>query len=59
MAEHNSTYICGICGYVFAEAAGDADFEIAPGSDFTAFPPEWRCPECGCFKEEFSQVSDQ
>ncbi len=59
MAEYSSKYICGICGYIFDEAVGDADFEISAGSDFAAFPREWRCPECGCFKEEFSLVSDQ
>ena len=59
MAEQNKTYICGICGYILDEVVGDADFDIEAGCDFTAFSPEWRCPECGCFKEEFSVVSDQ
>ena len=53
MAEQFQVYICGICGYRYDEAAGEADFSIEAGTQFAAFADSWRCPECGCIKEHF------
>jgi rubredoxin len=48
-------YICLVCGYVYDEAEGDPDNDIAPGTKWDELPADWVCPECGASKEEFEQ----
>lgn len=48
-------YICEVCGYVYDEAQGDPDNNIAPGTKFEDLPEDWACPECFVGKEEFSE----
>lgn len=48
-------YECGLCGYVYDEAAGDPDNGVAPGTKWADVPAEWVCPLCGAGKEEFTE----
>jgi rubredoxin len=47
-------YVCGVCGYTYDPAKGDASANVAPGTAFENLPADWVCPECGVGKEEFS-----
>lgn len=50
------TWMCLICGWIYDEAAGDADHGIAPGTAWADVPLNWTCPECGARKEDFEMV---
>ncbi len=47
-------YVCDICGYVYDEALGDPDSDIAPGTKWEDVPEDYECPLCGASKDEFS-----
>ena len=47
-------YVCDICGYVYAPAAGAPDNGVAPGTPWEAVPEDWVCPLCGVGKDQFS-----
>ena len=47
-------YVCGTCGYIYDEAAGDPDNGIAPGTKWDDLPADFVCPLCGVGKEEFA-----
>ena len=47
-------YQCGVCGHIYDEAEGDEDSGIAPGTRWEDIPDDWRCPECGAEKSEYS-----
>jgi rubredoxin len=46
-------YVCGVCGYVYDPARGDADGGVAPGTAFEDLPKGWVCPDCGAEKVSF------
>jgi rubredoxin len=48
-------YVCKICGYVYDEAAGDPEHNIAPGTKFEDLPDDWTCPLCGVGKDQFEE----
>ncbi|MBP2646070.1 MAG: rubredoxin [Firmicutes bacterium] len=48
-------WVCTVCGYVYDEAAGDPDHDIAPGTKFEDIPDDWACPLCGVGKDLFEQ----
>src|SRR3954454_24963552 len=50
------TYMCLICGFIYDEAAGLPDENIAPGTKWEDVPMNWTCPECGARKEDFEMV---
>ena len=50
------TWMCLICGWIYDEAAGDPEHDIAPGTPWEAVPMNWTCPECGARKEDFEMV---
>ena len=50
------TWMCLICGWIYDEAAGDAEHGIAPGTAWADVPMNWTCPECGARKEDFEMV---
>ena len=52
----NRTWMCLICGWIYDEAAGDAEHGIAPGTAWADVPMNWTCPECGARKEDFEMV---
>ena len=47
-------YVCGMCGYIYDPAVGDADGGIEAGVAFENLPDEWVCPLCGADKSEFT-----
>ncbi|NLB37893.1 MAG: rubredoxin [Clostridiales bacterium] len=49
-------YVCDICGYVYDEALGDPDNNVAPGTKWEDVPEDWECPVCGAPKDDFSPV---
>ena len=49
-------YMCVICGYIYDEAKGIPDEDIAPGTRWEDVPLNWQCPECGAGKEDFEMV---
>ncbi len=48
-------YVCGICGYVYAEENGDPDNGVAAGTVWAAVPDSWVCPLCGADKSVFEE----
>ena len=51
-------YKCSVCGYVYDEAAGYPDLDIAPGTKWEDVPDDFVCPECGMGKDVF-EVDDE
>ena len=51
----NMKYEC-VCGYIYDEAIGDPDNDIAPGTKWDDLPDNWSCPVCGAGKDLFSEV---
>ena len=47
---------CLICGFVYDEAAGDAEHGIAAGTAWADVPDSWMCPDCGVAKADFEMV---
>lgn len=37
---------CPGCGYVYDEQRGDVHEGFAPGTQWTAIPRDWACPQC-------------
>ena len=50
-------YVCGVCGHIYDEAEGDEESGIAPGTQWEDIPADWRCPECGVGKDEYSLLN--
>ena len=48
--------MCLICGWIYDEAAGDAEHGLVPGTRWDDVPMNWTCPECGARKEDFEMV---
>lgn len=44
---------CGVCWHVYDPAAGDAVWQVPPGTSFDALPAHWRCPQCDSGRERF------
>jgi rubredoxin-NAD+ reductase len=49
-------YVCNICGWEYDPEVGVPGEGIAPGTLFGDLPDDFRCPECGAGKEDFSPV---
>lgn len=50
------TWQCRTCGYLYSEANGDPDEDIAPGTRWADLPDDWVCPLCGTPKSDFDMV---
>ncbi len=50
------SYVCSGCGYEYVPELGDAESEIAPGTQFKDLPENWVCPECAESKDQFIQA---
>ena len=48
-------YVCEVCGYVYDEAAGEADHGVAPGTLWNEVPEDFVCPLCGVGKDQFTE----
>lgn len=44
---------CRVCGFIYDQAQGLPDKDIAPGTAWDDIPDVWTCPECGSPKSEF------
>lgn len=49
-------WVCVICGWVYDEATGWPDDDIAPGTRWEDVPSDWRCPLCDVSKDDFAMV---
>ncbi len=47
---------CMTCGYIYNEAEGEPEDNIAPGTAWEDVPEDWICPECGTPKSDFEMV---
>lgn len=47
-------YVCSICGFVYDEAAGYPESNIAPGTAWSDVPDDFTCPLCGVGKDQFA-----
>jgi rubredoxin len=55
-ADDFKQWVCVICGWVYNEAAGLPEDNIAPGTRWADVPAGWRCPLCDVGKEDFALV---
>ncbi|MDP6141775.1 MAG: rubredoxin [Arenicellales bacterium] len=44
--------MCIICGFVYEEAEGLPEEDIAPGARWEDIPDDWQCPDCDATKIE-------
>ncbi len=51
------TWVCIVCGFVYDEALGMVDHNIAAGTRWADIPNDWCCPECGVTKTDFEMVA--
>jgi rubredoxin len=49
-------YMCLICAFIYDEAEGRPEDNIAPGTLWDDIPVNWTCPDCGARKEDFEMV---
>ena len=47
-------YGCNVCGWVYDEAEGLPEQNIAAGTKFEDLPEDFACPLCGVGKDDFS-----
>ena len=47
-------YVCNVCGWVYDEAEGLPEQNVAPGTKFEDLPEDFACPLCGVGKDDFS-----
>ena len=48
-------WVCTVCGWVYDEAVGDPDYDLAVGVAFEDLPEDFVCPLCGVDKSLFEQ----
>jgi rubredoxin len=48
-------WVCTVCGWVYDEAVGDPDYDLAAGVAFEDLPEDFVCPLCGVDKSLFEQ----
>lgn len=46
-------YRCLECEYIYDEAKGEPDRDIAAGTRWADLPDDWSCPICGAPKDFF------
>lgn len=51
-------YICSVCGFIYDEAKGIPEANIAPGTTWGELPEDWVCPICGASKSEFEKQGE-
>ncbi|MCH9665013.1 MAG: rubredoxin [Gammaproteobacteria bacterium] len=47
---------CEICAFIYDEAEGWPEDNIAPGTRWEDVPDDWKCPDCGTTKSDFAMV---
>lgn len=48
-------FVCIVCGYVYDEAQGCQDENIAAGTKWDDVPDTFKCPLCGVGKDQFEE----
>lgn len=48
-------YVCEVCGWLYEEADGCAEQNVAPKTEWKDVPGDFVCPLCGAGKESFSE----
>ncbi len=51
-----SKWQCVVCGFIYDEAAGLPEENIAAGTRWDDIPADWVCPDCGAGKQDFERV---
>ena len=52
-----SRYRCPGCGHIYDEAQGDVHEGFPPGTQWSAIPEDWACPDCAVReKPDFERV---
>ncbi len=51
-------YECSVCGYIYDEANGIPEADIAPGTTWADLPENWICPLCGAERNEFNKQGE-
>jgi rubredoxin---NAD+ reductase len=49
-------YRCLACNFIYDEAEGWPEDNIAPGTRWEDIPDDWCCPECGVTKDHFQMI---
>ena len=52
------TWVCTVCGWIYDEAQGDSEYDLAPGVAFADLPEDFVCPLCGVGKDMFEEQQD-
>ena len=52
------TWVCTVCGWIYDEAKGDSEYDLAPGVAFADLPEDFVCPLCGVGKDMFEEQQD-
>lgn len=52
-------YRCTICGYIYDESLGAAEYGIAPGTKFSDLSDDFTCPMCGAEKVMFELLEEE
>ena len=47
---------CIVCGWIYDEAEGCEEENVAPGTRWEDVPEDFVCPECGVSKEDFEMI---
>ncbi len=47
---------CIVCGWIYDEAKGDPENDVAPGTKWADVPESWLCPDCAVGKEDFELI---
>ena len=50
-------YVCNVCGWVYDEAEGLPEQNVAAGTKFEDLPEDFACPLCGVGKDQFEAVA--
>ena len=50
-------YVCKMCGWIYDEAQGDPEHNLAPGTAFADLPEDFECPVGFVGKDEFRKES--
>ncbi len=50
------TYRCETCGYIYDEASGEPELDVAPGTPWDEIEHAFCCPQCGSPGSSFTAV---
>ena len=50
-------WVCTVCGWIYDEAKGAAEYGLKAGVAFADLPDDFVCPLCGVGKDMFAEQS--